>query len=359
MNFYIININRGDNLKRIELNSLTLEESKEFMVELGEKSYRGEQLFSYFNRNKELDLNQINLLPKKTKNLLIENSTVNKMEILERFESKIDATKKYLFILEDNNIIESVLMTYPHGKSVCVSTQVGCRMGCDFCASTKGGRVRNLTAAEILNQIYLIEKDIEEDIDNIVLMGSGEPLDNYSNTLKFLRIIHDPKGHNTGYRNITLSTCGIVPKIYELADESISITLSISFHSPFDTERIKIMPIAKKYKIEDLIEAVKYYEKESNRRVTFEYTLVEGFNDRKEDVDELSKLLRGINSHVNLIPLNPIKEYDKERPNSDSVESFKYELEKRGINTTVRGERGTDISASCGQLRRDYIDQNK
>lgn len=344
-------------MKKIELNSLTLEESKEFMVGLGEKAYRGEQIFSYFNRNKKLDLREINLLSKKTISTLIEKASVNKIEILEKFESKVDDTKKYLFLLEDNNIIESVLMVYPHGKSVCVSTQVGCRMACEFCASTKEGRVRDLTPAEILNQIYLIEKDINENIDNIVLMGSGEPLDNYENTLKFLKIIHDPKGHNTGYRNITLSTCGIVPKIYDLANEDIPITLSISLHSPFDNERVKIMPIAKKYKIKELIEAAKYYEEKSNRRVTIEYTLVEGVNDRKEDVDELSSILREIKSHVNLIPLNPIKEYNMDRPERSSVESFKKELEKKGINTTIRGEKGTDISASCGQLRRDYIDK--
>ena len=342
-------------MKKIELNSLTLEETREFIKSIGEKAYRGEQLFSYFNRNKGLEIEDIDLLPKKTRNILIEKGNVNRIQILEKFESKIDDTKKYLFLLEDNNIIESVLMVYSHGKSVCISTQVGCRMGCEFCASTKDGRVRDLTASEMLNQIYLIEKDLGENIDNIVLMGSGEPLDNYENTLSFLKIIHDPKGHNTSYRNITLSTCGIVPKIYELADEKLPITLSISLHSPFDDERAKMMPIAKTHTISELIEAVKYYEKTSNRRITFEYTLIEGTNNRNEDIDELSKILRGVNSHINLIPLNPIKEYDKERPEKDSVEIFRNKLEKKHINATIRKEKGIDISASCGQLRRDYI----
>ncbi|MGO1469280.1 MAG: 23S rRNA (adenine(2503)-C(2))-methyltransferase RlmN [Tissierella sp.] len=346
-------------MKKTELNSLTLEESKKLMLDLGEKSYRGEQLFSYFNRNKEVNLDKINLLPKKTRSVLMEKGYVNKIKIIKKFESKLDNTKKYLFALEDKNIIESVLMIYPHGKSVCISTQVGCRMGCEFCASTKEGRVRDLTSAEMLNQIYLIEKDIGENIDNIVLMGSGEPLDNYQNTLRFLKIIHDPKGHNTSYRNITLSTCGITPKIYDLADENLPITLSISLHSPFDSERRKIMPIAKTYSIKELIQAVKYYEKKSNRRITFEYTLVEGVNDRKEDVEELSDVLNGLKSHINLIPLNPIKEYNKSRPERNRVEEFKKELEKRHIKTTIRGEKGTDISASCGQLRRDYIEGNK
>ncbi|OLS01711.1 23S rRNA (adenine(2503)-C(2))-methyltransferase RlmN [Tissierella creatinophila] len=346
-------------MKEIELNSLTLEETKDIMLSLGEKAYRGEQLFSSFNRNKELDIEEINILPQKLRKMLIEKGKVRKINILKKFSSNIDDTRKYLFLLEDGNIIESVLMVYPHGNSICISTQVGCRMGCEFCASTKEGRIRNLTTSEMLNQIYLIEKDLDENIDNIVLMGSGEPLDNYENTLKFLNIIHEPKGHNTSYRNITLSTCGIVPKIYDLANENLPITLSISLHSPFDSEREKMMPIAKTYNIEKLLKASKYYEEITNRRVTFEYTLIEGVNDRCEDINELGKLLKDINSHVNLIPLNPIKEYNRERPELSSVEKFKNKLEKRHIKATVRKEKGTDISASCGQLRRDYIERSQ
>ena len=274
-------------MDKVELNSLNLEEAKELMAEFGEKSYRGEQLFSAFNRNKQLDIEEVSLLPKTLRKKLIEKAYIRKMSILEKFSSKVDSTKKYLFLLEDGNIIESVLMVYHHGKSVCISTQVGCRMGCEFCASTKGGRIRDLTASEMLNQIYLIEKDLGEDIDNIVLMGSGEPLDNYENTLKFLNIIHEPKGHNTSYRNITLSTCGVVPKIYDLAKEGLPITLSISLHSPFDSEREKMMPIAKKYSLEELLKASEYYEETINRRLTFEYTLIEGVNDKNEDVDPL------------------------------------------------------------------------
>lgn len=346
-------------MEKIELNNLNLEEIQELMVDLGSQSYRGEQLFSYFNRNRKLEISKLNLLPKKLREKLSEVGYVNKLEILEKFTSEFDGTKKYLFKLSDNNIIESVLMSYPHGKSVCISTQVGCRMGCEFCASTKGGRIRDLTSSEMLNQIYLIEKDIGEDIDNIVLMGSGEPLDNYDNVVNFLKIIHDSKGHNTSYRNISLSTCGITPEIYRLADENLPITLSISLHSPFDKERSEMMPVAKKYKVKELIEAVKYYEKTNNRRVTFEYTLIEGVNDSKRDVEELSKILKGINSHVNLIPLNPIKEYDKKRPGQSNVGRFKGMLEKNHIKTTIRKEKGTDISASCGQLRRDYIEEIK
>ncbi len=345
-------------MNKVEVNSLNLNETKELMLNFGEKAYRGEQLFSAFNRNKQLEIEEIILLPKALRKKLLEKTHIRKISILEKFSSKVDSTKKYLFLLEDGNIIESVLMIYPHGKSVCISTQVGCRMGCDFCASTKGGIIRNLTASEMLNQIYLIEKDLAEDIDNIVLMGSGEPLDNYENILKFLNIIHEPKGHNTSYRNITLSTCGIVPKIYDLAKEALPITLSISLHSPFDSERKKIMPIAKKYDIEELLKASEHYEETTNRRITFEYTLIEGVNDRNEDADELAKLLKNINSHINLIPLNPIKEYQKERPEIDSVERFKRKLEKKHLKVTVRKEKGTDISASCGQLRRDYIEKD-
>lgn len=345
-------------MSKVELNSLNLNETKKLMVDFGEKAYRGEQVFSALNKNKQLEIDEISLLPKALRKKLSEKTHIRKISILENFSSKLDSTKKYLFLLEDGNIIESVLMVYPHGKSVCISTQVGCRMGCDFCASTKGGRIRDLTASEMLNQIYLIEKDLVEDIDNIVLMGSGEPLDNYENTLKFLNIIHEPKGHNTSYRNITLSTCGIVPKIYDLAKEGLPITLSVSLHSPFDSEREKMMPIAKKYSVEELLKASEYYEETTNRRITFEYTLIEEINDRNEDVDELAKLLKSINSHINLIPLNPIKEYQKERPEIDSVERFKRKLEKKHLKATVRKEKGTDISASCGQLRRDYIEKD-
>lgn len=342
---------------KIELNSLTLEEIKLLMVQLDQKPYRGEQLFSSFNKNGELDIEEICLLPKNLRKILMENGRVNKIKILKRFDSKLDSTKKYLYVLEDNNIIESVFMMYSHGNTMCISTQVGCRMGCEFCASTKEGRVRDLTPSEMLNQIYLAEKDLGESIDNIVLMGSGEPLDNYENTLKFLNIIHDSKGHNTSYRNITLSTCGIVPKIYDLAKEGLPITLSISLHTPFDGERTKIMPIAKKYGVEDLLKASKYYVNLTNRRITFEYTLIKGVNDRMKDINELIKLLKGINCHVNLIPLNTIKEYNKERSENVEVERFKKKLEQNHISVSIRKEKGLDISASCGQLRSDYINQ--
>lgn len=346
---------KGDILK-IELNSFTLEELKNYMVELGEKSFRGEQVFIHFNKHQKLDLNDLKQLPLSTREILIEKAKVNKIEILDKFVSKIDDTKKYLFVLEDNNIIESVFMKYKHGNTACISTQVGCKMGCAFCASTKEGLLRHLTPAEMLNQIYMMEKDTNLRISNIVLMGSGEPLDNYENTLKFLNIINDEKGHNISLRNITLSTCGVVPRIYDLASENIPITLSISLHSPFDDKREKIMPIAKKYKLNELMDACRYYGDSTNRRLTFEYTLIEDQNDSDEDIQELVKLLKGINAHVNLIPLNPIKEYTKARPERKNVERFQRKLMEKNIPVTIRREMGSDISASCGQLRRGYTD---
>ncbi len=344
-------------LNRIELNSLSLDELKKYMKSIGEKSFRGDQLFSYFHRNMGLDIDDIQVLPQDLRNKLLEDANVNEIKLLKRFDSKVDTTKKYLFLLEDNNIIESVLMEYSHGFTVCISTQVGCRMGCSFCASTKEGRIRNLTASEMLNQIYFIEKDLDKKISNIVLMGSGEPLDNYDNTMKFLNIIHHTKGHNLSYRNITLSTCGIVPKIYDLAKEDIPITLSVSLHSPFDHIRSKMMPSGKRYKVKDIIDACKFYEKITNRRLTFEYTLIQGVNDRSEDLEELVKILYGLNAHINLIPLNPIKEYNEDRPSNSNIERFKKQLTRSNIQVTIRNEKGMDISASCGQLRRDYLSQ--
>lgn len=324
------------------------------MCSIGEQRYRGEQLFTYIHGNQGNDISGITVFSKTLRDKLHALGKISKMEIFNRFDSKLDNTKKYLFLLEDDNIIEGVIMEYEHGLSACISTQVGCRMGCAFCASTKEGLVRNLSSGEMANQIYTMEKDLDGRISNIVLMGSGEPLDNYENILSFLNIIHDEKGHNTSYRNVTLSTCGIVPKIYRLAQEEIPITMSISLHSPFDEIRRKIMPIGRKYSVEDIIKACKYYNDRTNRRITIEYTLMEGINDRQEDIHELVSLLRDMNCHINLIPLNPIKEFDRERPSHLSVSKFKKELTKANIPVTIRKEMGKDINAACGQLRRSY-----
>lgn len=345
-------------MDKIEINSLSLDELKEMMVELGEKSYRAEQIFTYIHRNRNTDIDELHQLPKNLRDRLKDIIRVRKIDIYKKYVSKIDNTSKYLFLLEDMNIIESVVMEYKHGFSICISTQVGCKMGCSFCASTKEGLIRNLTPAEMLNQIYLAEKDLNIKISNIVLMGSGEPLDNYENTLKFIEIINHPKGHNISLRNITLSTCGIVPRIYDLAEEHLPITLSISLHSPFDEDRKKIMPIARRYSIDELIEACRYYGNKTKRRITFEYTLIENVNDRDIDILELGRILKGMKCHINLIPLNPIREFNEDRPSGKNIERVQRELKKFDISITIRREMGGDISASCGQLRRSVTQEN-
>lgn len=341
-------------MKVIQFNDMTIDELKLFFKGIGEKEFRAEQLYTFIHRKHINDIEDVTVFSKTLRDKLNKIGEINKIEIFKKFSSNIDFTKKYLFLLKDENIIESVVMKYDYGYSACISTQVGCRMGCVFCASTKEGISRNLTASELAEQIYAIEDDLGIRIGNIVLMGSGEPLDNYDNVIKFLNIIHHEKGHNLSYRNITLSTCGIVPKIYELADEEKPITLSISLHSPFDNVRKTIMPIAKVYSIQEIMEACKYYYKRTKRRITIEYTMMEGINDRKEDLEELIKILRGLNCHVNLIPLNPIKEFKRERSRFISIERFKKGLKRANIAVTVRKEMGSDINAACGQLRRRF-----
>lgn len=344
-------------LKSMELNSMTHSKLKEIVLESGEKGFRAEQIFRFFHQQDGLDILEIDQIPLKLREDLSGSYTVNRMKVLHKFKSETDGTVKYLFLLPDGNIIESVVMSYSHGYSQCISTQVGCKMGCSFCASTKEGLVRNLTAAEMANQIYEAEKDLGVRISNIVLMGSGEPLDNYDNVVDFFDIINSKFGRNISLRSITLSTCGIVPGIYKLAQENIPITLSISLHSPFDEKRAEIMPIAKKYQLKDLMEALRHYSDTTNRRITFEYTLIKGTNDGEEEAREIAKLLKGMLAHVNLIPLNPIREYSEGRPDKNHVLKFQSMLKKLGVATTVRREMGADISASCGQLRRSVLEE--
>lgn len=337
----------------MQLNSLTEEELKEVAIKYNEKAFRGTQLFNLFHSQQKTDLNGSNL-PKKFIEELEDKEEIANVKILEEYASKLDETKKLLFEFDDENIVEGVLMKYKHGYSQCVSTQVGCRMGCVFCASTKGGLIRNLTPYEMLGQVYEVEKKYNIKVSNIILMGSGEPLDNYENVIKFLKLLHNEKGHNTSFRNMTISTCGVADKIYDLADENFPITLAISLHNTNNISRDKIMPINKKYKIEDTIKACKYYSEKTGSRITFEYTLIHGQNDSEENALELRELLRGLKSHINLIPLNPIEEYDEKRPDRGQVESFKKKLEKLSLTATIRRELGSDINASCGQLRRKY-----
>lgn len=332
----------------------SLEEISSWMKENNESAFRAKQVFSWIYKN-VWEFDEMKNLPKTLIEKLKENFYIGIPKIVGEFESTLDRTHKFLFAFEDGNIIESVIMRYKYGNSICISTQVGCRMGCKFCASTLEGRVRNLTAGEILSEVILAQKLLGERISNIVLMGSGEPLDNYENVTKFLDLVNADYGLNIGQRHITLSTCGLVPKIYELADKGYSITLAISLHAFNDETRREIMPIANKYSIKEILEACDYYFNKTGRRITFEYSLVSGINDSKEDAKALAKLLRGRQCHVNLIPVNEIKENTLKRPSKKTIEEFEKIVSENGIDVTVRREMGTDINAACGQLRRDFL----
>ena len=334
----------------MELNSMYEDELRDFFVNKGEKAFRGSQLFTFFHDKKRYDIENSNLSEKAIS--IIKGEEINKVEIFKIFDSKLDETKKFLFKLKDENLIEGVLMDYKHGYSQCISTQVGCRMGCDFCASTKSGLVRNLSAAEMLGQVYEIEKALNIKVSNFILMGSGEPLDNFSEVIRFIKLLHDEKGHNTSYRNITISTCGMADKIYELADIDIPINLAVSFHQTNDRDRSALMPINRRFNLADLKRALEYYGDKTNNRITFEYTLIKNQNDGKKNIEELYNFAKKMKCHINLIPLNPIDEFDEKRPSKSEIIEFKDKLEKKGFNVTIRRELGRDISASCGQLRR-------
>ncbi|MBS6501115.1 23S rRNA (adenine(2503)-C(2))-methyltransferase RlmN [Clostridium tertium] len=332
----------------------SLDEISLWMKENGESAFRAKQVFSWIYKN-IWNFDDMKNLPKSLVEKLKENFYIGIPEVVEKYESTLDGTQKLLLAFDDGNIIESVIMKYKHGNSICISTQIGCRMGCKFCASTLEGRVRNLTAGEILSEVIVAQKVIGERISNIVLMGSGEPLDNYENVTKFLDLVNADYGLNIGQRHITLSTCGLVPKIYELADKGYSITLAISLHAFSDEKRREIMPIANKYSIKEILEACDYYFEKTGRRITFEYSLVSGINDGKEDAKSLSKLLKGRQCHVNLIPVNEIKENTLKRPSKKTIEEFEKIVNENGIEVTVRREMGNDINAACGQLRRNFL----
>lgn len=336
----------------------TLEELQIWMKENNESAFRAKQIFSWLYKNVS-DFDGMKNIPKSLADKLKENFSIDFPEVVEVYKSEIDGTEKFLLGFKDGNLIESVLMRYKHGNSICISTQVGCRMGCKFCASTIEGRVRNLTTGEILSEILVVQNYIKERISNVVLMGSGEPLDNYENVVKLLEIVSADYGLNIGQRHITLSTCGIVPKIYELADKDFSVTLAISLHAFSDEKRKEIMPIANKYTISEILDACKYYIDKTNRRITFEYALVKDVNDTKEEAKALAKLLKGMLCHVNLIPVNEIKENSFKRSSKKSIEDFSEILKNNGIEVTTRREMGSDINAACGQLRRSYIKTQK
>ena len=344
---------------KIDIKSMNLAELTEFVASIGEKAFRAKQLYQWLHVKQVYAFDDMTNLSKAFREKLDEVSFITDLKQEQVQISQIDGTRKYLFLLEDGNVIESVLMRYKHGNSVCISSQVGCRMGCRFCASTLDCLVRGLRPSEMIDQIYKIGQDIGERISNVVVMGTGEPMDNYDNLLKFITLLTDENGLNISQRNLTVSTCGIVPRMRQLADEKLSITLALSLHASNQKKRLELMPVANKYDIHDVIDACKYYFDQTGRRVTFEYSLVGGVNDTDEDARELSQLIHGMNCHVNLIPVNPIKERDYVQSNAAVIAAFKNKLEKNGINVTVRREMGRDIDGACGQLRKRYINENK
>lgn len=341
-----------------DIKSMTLEELQELMVSMGEKKFRAKQIYGWLHQHLAVSYDEMANLPKSLKEKL-EPYPVTALETIDVQISKIDGARKYLFRLSDGNMIESVLMKYRHGNSVCISSQAGCRMGCRFCASTIGGLARNLLPSEMLDQIYRIQSSTGERISNVVVMGSGEPLDNYDNLLRFIHLLTAEGGLHLSQRNLTVSTCGIVPRMYQLADEKLQMTLAVSLHASNDEKRQELMPIAKKYSIKELLKACRYYFEKTGRRITFEYSLVAGVNDRKEDALELAGILKGMNCHVNLIPVNPVRERSFVRSGREAVENFKINLEKCGINGTIRREMGSDIDGACGQLRKRYMEKTE
>lgn len=342
-----------------DLKSMSLEELQMFMGSIGEAKFRAKQIFEWLHKKQAGDFEEMTNISKNLREKLSNEAKISYVKILEKHVSKQDNTTKYLFALENDNIIESVLMRYNYGNAVCISTQVGCRMGCTFCASTLDGVERNLTAGEMLSQIYEIQKDTGERVSSVVLMGSGEPLDNYDNVLKFIRLLNDKDGLNIGQRHITLSTCGLIEKMYNLADEGLQITLAVSLHAPNDEIRNKIMPISKKNNMERLLEACKYYSDTTKRRITFEYAMINGVNDSIDCARELSEKLRNMLCHVNLIPVNDVKERNYKKSSGETVEKFAEFLNSKGIETTVRRKLGSDINAACGQLRKGYIERKQ
>lgn len=338
----------------IDLRSMEYDELETFLKDLGEPKYRAKQIFSWLMQGVD-SFDEMTNISKKTRELLSEKSYISKLKIREKYVSKLDGTIKYLFTLDDGNCIETVIMRYHHGITVCISSQVGCRMGCGFCASTIGGLYRSLTAGEILNQVIYARKDIGERISNIVMMGIGEPLDNYDNVIKFLHNVNHPDGLNIGYRHISLSTCGLVDKIYRLAEENLPITLSVSLHAPNNEIRDSIMPVNHKYKIEELIKACREYINKTTRRISFEYSLISGVNDSVENACELAELLKGMLCHINLIPVNHVEERDYHKSKNSDIKKFRDKLIQLGMNATIRRELGSDISASCGQLRKKLL----
>jgi 23S rRNA (adenine2503-C2)-methyltransferase len=343
-------------MMNLDIKSLYLEELTEELKGHGEPAYRAKQVFQWLHNKLALSYDHMTNLPKALREKLQDIYPLISLKEVTSLHSKTDETVKYLFRLQDDRVIESVLMKYHHGNSVCISSQVGCKMGCKFCASTIGGKERDLLPSEMLDQVYRIQSLSGERVSNVVVMGTGEPFDNYDNLIRFLRLLTDPMGLNISARNLTVSTCGIPDRIREFAKEGMPITLALSLHAPNDEIRSQLMPVARQYNIDDVLDACNYYYEMTGRRITFEYSMVAGINDDENHAKELASRIKGMNCHVNLIPVNPIKEREFRQSDSRNIQEFKKILEKYRINVTIRREMGADIDAACGQLRKSYID---
>ncbi len=338
----------------MDIKSMTLSELTDAIIQKGYPKFRARQIYDWMHVKLVRNVDEMKNVPKDIRQWIAEDFV--SLEVVERYESKVDGTNKFVFRLQDGNVIESVFMPYSYGNSVCISSQAGCRMGCRFCASTLMGLARNLTASEMLDQIYAITRVTGQRISNVVVMGTGEPLDNYDNLCRFIRLLTNEDGLHISQRNITVSSCGLVPEIYRLADEGFAITFALSLHAATDEKRRELMPIANRYSIAEVLQACRYYFDKTGRRVTFEYSLVSGENDTKEDAQKLGELLKDMACHVNLIPVNPIKERDFKRADEKSIQKFKVRLEKNGAHVTIRKGMGKDIDAACGQLRKAYME---
>lgn len=340
---------------KTDIRSLSYEELENRLLSMGEERFRARQIYGWLHKKLASGYDEMLNVPKSLREALKEQYSFQPLEIVDMKESKIDGTRKYLFCLEDGNMIESMWMQYRHGNTVCISSQAGCRMGCRFCASGIGGLMRNLTAAEMLDQVCRIQVQTGERVSNIVVMGSGEPLDNYEETIRFLHRASDKDGLHISQRSITISTCGIVPGIRRLAKEGLQVTLALSLHAPNDRLRKELMPIAARYPLPEVLAACREYFEATGRRLTFEYSLIRGVNDSLEQARQLAVLIKDMHGHVNLIPINPVKERRYMQPRCQNIMAFKACLEKNGIAVTIRREMGRDIDGACGQLRRSFL----
>lgn len=340
-------------VQKRNIKDLTFEELEQYAADSKLPKFRAKQIFEWIYKDVAA-FEQMTNLSKELVSKLNEDFYIGRADIEVKLVSKEDKTRKYLLKLQDGNAVECVLMEYKHGKTICISTQIGCRMNCAFCASAIGGLTRHMTSGEMLEEVMAVSRDVGERISNIVLMGTGEPFDNYDEVIKFLKTVNNQNGLNIGMRHITISTSGLVPKIIEFADSGLQCTLAISLHAADNATRNTLMPINKKYKLDELMEACRYYIKKTNKRITFEYALIKDINDNTENAEKLAGLIRGMLCHVNLIPINKVEEKVFDKSTKIAIDKFKNILESYGIEATVRRELGSDINAACGQLRQQY-----